>query len=605
MRKLTICGLVAVTIVVLMLGSALVAAPARVAEANAGTQWNATYFNNTSLSGSPVLTRIDDRIDFNWASGSPDPAVNADNFSARWTKTVNFPTAGSWTFQVGADDGVRMWIDVTPIVDEWHGNPEGYKTYTVTVDNLTAGNHDLKVEYFEATGNAGVQVEWSYGGAAATTPNSTIYGPANWNASYFNSTDLSGSAVLTRVDGDINFNWGAGSPGSGVNADSFSARWTTTFSFPNTGHWRFQVGADDGVRMWIDVTQILNEWHGNPEGYRTYDADVYALTAGSHELKVEYFEATGNARIDVRWWFVEGPGEGGGGVPAVVVPTAPPPATVIAAVTGDNVNVRSGPGLGNPVITQVFYPDNYRVVGAVADLSWLLIDLRNGTEGWVSNEWVWLFAKEPEKNEDTTGGGQPDFVDDIPRLDVPIAPPADLPAVGSPGRVVLAGTATDTLNLRDGATLYASKIIGSVPQGATFDVQARNGNGSWYLISYQGIRGWVNALYVNLAGGSASELLVSSEVVPAPPAGTVFVPEEEPGVPVTVRGRANANLKLRDAASLFGNEIGSVPANAEFVILGRNTNGAWYLISFGSAQGWVSASYVTLIEGTVPDLPIR
>jgi uncharacterized protein YgiM (DUF1202 family) len=604
MRKLTICGLVAVMTVALMLGPALSTDPAGVAEANAGTQWNASYFNNTSLSGSPVLTRIDDAINFNWAAGSPDAAVNADNFSVRWTKTVNFPQSGSWTFVVGADDGVRMWIDVTPIVDEWHGNPEGYKTYTVTIDQLTAGNHELKVEYYEATGNAGVKVEWYYGGASSSAPSSTVYGPASWNASYYNSEDLSSSVVLSRTDGDINFNWGAGSPGTGVNTDHFSVRWTTTFNFPANGHWRFQVGADDGVRMWIDVTEILNEWHGNPEGYRTYDADVYALTAGNHELKVEYYESTGDARVDVRWWLVDGVGESSAA--ATAVPTAVPPTTVIAAVTGDNVNVRSGPGLGNPVITQVFYPDNYRVVAGVPDLSWLLIDLDNGTEGWVSNEWVWLFATDDEKNQDTTGGGQPDFVDAIPRMDVPIAPPADLPPVGSPGRVTLTGSAFDTVNLRDGASLYASKVIGSVPQGATFQVQARNGNGSWLLISYQGIRGWVNASYVNVSGGYAGDLLVSTEVVPAPPAGTVFVPEQEPGVPVTVRGRATANLYVRDAASLYvGSQIGSVDANAEFVILGRNRNGAWYLIPFDGGEGWVNASYVTLIEGTVSDLPIQ
>ncbi len=69
----------------------------------------------------------------------PISGVNADNFSARWTKDgVNFPTAGKWTFRVSADDGVRMWIDVTPIVDEWHGYSG--VPYEVSIDTLTAGN---------------------------------------------------------------------------------------------------------------------------------------------------------------------------------------------------------------------------------------------------------------------------------------------------------------------------------------------------------------------------------------------------------------------------------------------------------------------------------
>jgi uncharacterized protein YgiM (DUF1202 family) len=602
MRKLAVCGLIAAITGVLALGPGfLTPAPVRVVQANAGTQWDASYFNNTSLSGAPVLTRIDDQINFNWDTGSPDPKVNADNFSARWTKAVNFPTPGKWTFRVGADDGIRMWIDVTPIVDEWHSNPEGFKTYEISIDQLTAGSHNLKVEYYEATGRAGVQVQWWYGGAGGGGGGtSNQYGPATWSASYFNNIDLSGSPVLTRIDNDINFNWGSGSPGTGVNPDNFSVRWTTTFNFPTPGQWHFQVGADDGVRMWVDVTQIINEWHGNPEGYRVYDVDVNSLTAGNHDLKVEYYDASGDARIVVRWWY----GTGGAAAAAAPAPTPLPPATpVYAGVTGTNVNVRSGPGLGNPVIAQVNFPKNYRVLGGVADLSWLQIDLGNGTTGWISNEWVWLYSTDDAKNQDTTGGGQPDFVDDIPRLDVAVAPPAE-PVAGFEA-VVLQGRANDTVRLRDGPSIFNSNIIGAVPQGATFDVEARNSNGSWYLISYRDIRGWVNASYVTLSGGTVNQLVASSEVVPVPPEGTVFVPEPAPGVTVTVRGRASADLRMRDAASLRGNQRGSVPLNAEFVIEGRNTNGAWYLITYEGVEGWVNASYVKLIEGTVPDLPIR
>jgi uncharacterized protein YgiM (DUF1202 family) len=276
---------------------------------------------------------------------------------------------------------------------------------------------------------------------------------------------------------------------------------------------------------------------------------------------------------------------------------------VYAGVTGNRVNVRTGPGLGYPAIAQVLYPDDYLVLGGVPDLSWLLIDLGDGTEGWVSNDWVYLYSTDDAKNKDTTGGGQPDFVDDIPRITVEIAPPA-LPPDASPRRF-LQGQATDTVRMRDGATLYASKIIASVPQGATFEVEARNRNGAWYLVDYQGIRGWVSAPYVRLLDGTESELVVSAEVVPVPAMGVVFVPGTESGAAVTVRGVATANLIVRNAASTQGAEIGQVAAGTEFVVLGRNTTGAWYLIPFEGGQGWVYSPFVTLIEGRVPDLPIR
>ncbi len=62
---------------------------------------------------------------------------------------------------------------------------------------------------------------------------------------------------------------------------------------------------------------------------------------------------------------------------------------------------------------------------------------------------------------------------------------------------------------------------------------------------------------------------------------------------------------LRDAASVRGQDIGSVPGNAEFVIEGRNTNGAWYLISYDGQSGWVSSPYTQIIEGRYEDLQIR
>jgi uncharacterized protein YgiM (DUF1202 family) len=609
MRKITRQGLITAMMLVVVLATGLwQPVPAGTVEANPGTNWNAFYYNNATLSGDPVFNRVDSEINFNWGQGAPPGVpVGADNFSVRWTKTVNFPTSGQWTFRVGADDGIRMWIDVTQIVDEWHGNAEGYRTYEVTLDALTAGNHDLKVEYYEATGNAGVKVEWWAGAGGGGTPSGTTgeTGAANWNATFYNNLDFSGGAVLTRTDTDINFNWGTNSPGAGVNADNFSARWTATVNFPQPGYWKFRATVDDGVRMWIDVTQIIDQWHGSATGTATYEADVYSLTAGNHDLKVEYFDATAGAEIQVRWQYIGGGAGGGGTAGETIAPPPPPepPAVVYAAVTGDRVNVRTGPGRGYPAITKVYYPDNYLVLGGVPDLSWLLIELDPGVEGWVSNEWVWLWSTDEEKNQDTTGGGQPDFVDEIPRIGTDIAPPA-IPPEGPPRRI-LDGYATDTVRFRDGPSLYASNIIGSVPQGATFKVEAHNGNGAWYLINYLDIRGWISAPYVVLTNGTVSELVVSSEVVDVPPFGTVFVPETETGELVTVRGRAKSNLRLRDAASLQGKQIASVPQYAEFLILGRSRSGSWFLIEFEGQEGWVNSPYVQLLEGTVSDLPIR
>ncbi len=57
----------------------------------------AEYFNNDSLTGPPVITRVDKQIDFDWNSTSPDPAkLDPKAFSVRWTGTLQAPAPGDY-----------------------------------------------------------------------------------------------------------------------------------------------------------------------------------------------------------------------------------------------------------------------------------------------------------------------------------------------------------------------------------------------------------------------------------------------------------------------------------------------------------------------------
>ncbi len=55
-----------------------------------------------------------------------------------------------------ADDGVRIFIDNNLALSEWHAAPAVPPTYTFDV-NMTSGQHEIRVEYYEGTGTASIQ----------------------------------------------------------------------------------------------------------------------------------------------------------------------------------------------------------------------------------------------------------------------------------------------------------------------------------------------------------------------------------------------------------------------------------------------------------------
>jgi hypothetical protein len=112
--------------------------------------FSAEYFDNSTLSGQPVLTRSDDAIDFNWGVGAPSPLVPVNLFSARWTRTKSY-AAGTYRFSVTGDDGIRVLVDGTQVVDGWFY--QAPTTYSADVP-LSEGEHTVVVEYFEHTGGA-------------------------------------------------------------------------------------------------------------------------------------------------------------------------------------------------------------------------------------------------------------------------------------------------------------------------------------------------------------------------------------------------------------------------------------------------------------------
>lgn len=115
---------------------------------------------------------------------------------------------------------------------------------------------------------------------------------------YFEGTEFKGKPRV-RIDPDITFRWGGDGPFADWRKDGFSARWTGHFQVPESGEYEFITWSDDGVRLFINDRQLIANWsdHSITENKTSISLDAADL----HEIRIEYFENSGDAELRIEW----------------------------------------------------------------------------------------------------------------------------------------------------------------------------------------------------------------------------------------------------------------------------------------------------------------
>ncbi|MDE3127419.1 MAG: glycoside hydrolase family 3 C-terminal domain-containing protein [Gemmatimonadota bacterium] len=119
------------------------------------------YWDNNRFDGVPRIVRTDPQVDFGWTLNSPGRGIPFDWYSVRWTGRITVPASGVAHLGVEGNDGYRLYLDGKLLIDDWIKRSFGTRVADVRLAPGSA--HDLRLEYYESTGNARVKLVWDAG----------------------------------------------------------------------------------------------------------------------------------------------------------------------------------------------------------------------------------------------------------------------------------------------------------------------------------------------------------------------------------------------------------------------------------------------------------
>ncbi len=119
------------------------------------------YFNNITLEGKPVVSRLDKVINFQWTLFSPAPTINYDFFSCSWQGQLLSPQTGSFHIGIEGNDGYRFYINGRLLLDTW--DKTSFDTQLVPFNFEKGTSYPIQIEYKEASGNARLKLIWNVG----------------------------------------------------------------------------------------------------------------------------------------------------------------------------------------------------------------------------------------------------------------------------------------------------------------------------------------------------------------------------------------------------------------------------------------------------------
>jgi len=276
-----------------------------------GTGLSATFFSDRTLR-KPLATAqlLTANFDFKTPTSPGAKPVTAPPLrltgaalgGVRFAGEIQALEGGTYHFAIPSNAPARLWVDDKVVLDAAKGVKSGQ------IEMVAGQRYPIKGELM---GAGGAKLQWKRPGKGAleTVPQTQLY-PAmsdgtGLKASYFNGDNLD-TLITSRVDPKVDFWWGEGAPANtdgtpikGLPADHFSVRWTGQVQALESGTYSFTTSTDDGVRLWVNGKPLIDHFVG--QALTSYSGTIDLEAGRKYDLKMEYFDGTGNAVAKLLW----------------------------------------------------------------------------------------------------------------------------------------------------------------------------------------------------------------------------------------------------------------------------------------------------------------
>ncbi|MBO0939684.1 right-handed parallel beta-helix repeat-containing protein [Fibrella sp. HMF5335] len=259
------------------------------------------------------------------------PRNRDSNYGLRFQGYVAVPADGQYTFYTNSDDGSKLYIGTTQVVDNDGGHAEQERSGTI---GLKAGKHAITIPYVQGAGGQALSVSFSGPGVnKQVIPASAFYRvgintpppppPVATLRDPENPVNATNGLDYSYYEGS----WGQVSELTGVTPvksgqtgqpdlsqrnreDNFGLKFTGYINVPADGQYTFYTYSDDGSKLYIGTTEVVNNDFGHAEQERS---GTIGLKAGRHAISIPYLQGGGGKALSVSY---SGPGIGKQVIPA-------------------------------------------------------------------------------------------------------------------------------------------------------------------------------------------------------------------------------------------------------------------------------------------------